>query len=329
VEHKRSEAEERRLDLAARAAWLYYIGGNTQDEIAAKLSLSRQAAQRLVSLAVSEKLIKFRLDHRLAQGLVLAQALRERFELSYCDVVPIDPATASPLPGIATAAADYIETWLGQKTPQILAFSTGITLRAVISEISGPPSPQHSIVSLVGSMSRDGRAGWFEVAMRLAERIGAQCFLMSAPVVASSIEERNLLQTQRSYLAVRELAEHADVAFVGIGQIAHEGALQRDGFVNDTEMTELIDKGGLGEIAGWAFDRNGALVEGGVNDRVAAVPLARPAVRPTIGVAGGQSKVAAIRGALRGRLVTGLITDEATADALLRSSARLDGHEVM
>jgi DNA-binding transcriptional regulator LsrR (DeoR family) len=319
VEHKRPQADERRLDLAARAAWLYYIGGNTQDEIAAKLNLSRQATQRLVSLAVSEKLIKFRLDHRLAQGLVLAQALRERFSLHYCDVVPVDPATVSPIPGVATAAADYLETFLGQKASQVLAVSTGLTLRAVVREISAPPSPQHSIVSLVGSMSRDGKAGWFEVAMRLAERTNAQCYLMSAPVVASTVEERHLLQTQHSYLAVRALAERADLAFVGIGQIAHDGALQRDGFITDSEMTDLIDRGALGEIAGWSFDRDGVLITGGVNDRVAAVPLAQPATRLTIGVAGGRAKVAAIRGALRGQLVNGLITDEATAEALLHN----------
>src|SRR5690606_568602 len=43
-----------RLDDAARAGWLYYVAGNTQDQIAAKLGISRQSAQRLVSLAVSE-----------------------------------------------------------------------------------------------------------------------------------------------------------------------------------------------------------------------------------------------------------------------------------
>jgi len=31
----------RRLDLAARAAWLYYIRGRTQDEIAQQLNVSR------------------------------------------------------------------------------------------------------------------------------------------------------------------------------------------------------------------------------------------------------------------------------------------------
>ncbi|PSN17346.1 hypothetical protein C7271_18185, partial [filamentous cyanobacterium CCP5] len=55
----------RKLDQAAHAAWLYYIAGNTQEEIATKLNVSRQAAQRLVALAVSEKLIKVRLDHPL------------------------------------------------------------------------------------------------------------------------------------------------------------------------------------------------------------------------------------------------------------------------
>ena len=51
------ELQERRLDQAARAAWFYYIAGNTQDEVATKLGVSRQTAQRLISIAVTEKLI--------------------------------------------------------------------------------------------------------------------------------------------------------------------------------------------------------------------------------------------------------------------------------
>ena len=38
---KRRENGDNRLDDAARAGWLYYIAGNTQDEIAAKLGISR------------------------------------------------------------------------------------------------------------------------------------------------------------------------------------------------------------------------------------------------------------------------------------------------
>ena len=64
-----------KLDDAARAGWLYYVAGNTQDEIAQKLGVSRQTAQRLVSMAVSERLIKVRLDHPIARCMELAARL--------------------------------------------------------------------------------------------------------------------------------------------------------------------------------------------------------------------------------------------------------------
>ena len=75
----RSNGGGNRLDDAARAGWLYYVAGNTRDEIARKLGVSRQSAQRLVSLAVSEKLIKFRLDHPIARCMELSRKLSHRF----------------------------------------------------------------------------------------------------------------------------------------------------------------------------------------------------------------------------------------------------------
>ena len=59
-----AKVEKSRLDDAARAGWLYYIAGNTQDEIARKLNVSRPTAQRLVSLALTERLITFRRAQR-------------------------------------------------------------------------------------------------------------------------------------------------------------------------------------------------------------------------------------------------------------------------
>ena len=46
--------EKARLDDAARAGWLYFIAGRTQDEIARLLKVSRATAQRLVSLCLSQ-----------------------------------------------------------------------------------------------------------------------------------------------------------------------------------------------------------------------------------------------------------------------------------
>lgn len=315
---------DRKLDLAARAAWLYYVAANTQDQIAEKLNVSRQAVQRLVSLAVSEKLIKFRLDHPLAASMALEQALRDQFGLAHCLVEPADPAVDSPIPSIAVGAAEHLATYLGQKAPLVLAFSTGRTLRAMVDELPGTSCPQHKLVSLVGAISRDGRASSYEVVMRLAERIGAQCFPMPTPVIASTVEERRLLQTQRSYEVIRALATQAVVAFVGISPVAWRAPLHQDHFVTDQEIAELIDKGAVGEIAGWAFDGAGTIIDGGSNERHAGLPLAELGRTQIIGVAGGPEKVLAICAALRGGLVAGLVTDERTAAAVLQAGKGLD-----
>ena len=85
-----------RLDDAARAGWLYYVAGNTQDEIARKLG---------VSLAVSEKLIKFRLDHPIARCMELSRQLSHRFGLQSCEIVPSDPGAPESITGVAIAGA--------------------------------------------------------------------------------------------------------------------------------------------------------------------------------------------------------------------------------
>ncbi|HEY9619581.1 MAG TPA: sugar-binding transcriptional regulator [Crinalium sp.] len=312
-----TERRDRKLDQAAHAAWLYYIAGNTQEEIAVKLNVSRQAAQRLVALAVSEKLIRFRLDHPLSECIALAEALRDKFGLALCEVVPTDAANNDNLTGIGVCAATHLETCLVNKTPMVVAFSSGRTLRAMVDQVPSMDLPQHKIVSIIGNMSQYGRAGRYEVVIHLADRVGSQVYPVPTPVVATSVEERELLQTQRSFITVKTLAAQAKVTYVGIGQIAWNGPLHDDGFITDSELTELIELGAVGEIAGWAYDQNGMLLQDGINSRVASVPLEQPAQRLIIGVAGGVKKAEAILAALRGKLITGLITDELTAQTLL------------
>ncbi|MBD3882412.1 sugar-binding transcriptional regulator [Phormidium tenue FACHB-886] len=312
-----SDRRDRKLDLAAHAAWLYYIAGNTQDEIAVKLQVSRQAAQRLVALAVNEKLIKFRLDYPLSGCIELAEALRDRWELALCEVVP---DAGDTLNGIGICAATYLETYLTARTPVVLALSSGQTLRTMVDQVPLMNQPHHKIVSILGNLSHYGLAGRHEVIMRLSDRVGSQAYPVPTPVVATSVEERQLLQTQRSFIAVKTLAEQAKATFVGIGQVAWNGPLHQEGFINDQEVAELIELGAVGEIAGWAYDSHGTLIAGGTNSRVASVPLEQPAQRLVIAVAGGLQKADSIHAALQGKLINGLITDQTVAQAILSKS---------
>ena len=154
--------------------------------------------------------------------------------------------------------------------------------------------------------------------MHLRDRVNASAYPMPTPVVATSVKERKLLQTQRSFIAVQTLATQAKVTFVGIGAISQNAPLREDGFISEEEIKELLALGAVGEIAGWAYDPQGTLLKKGTNTRVAGVPLEQPAKRLTIGIAGGLHKTEAILAALKGRLVNGLITDESAAEAILR-----------
>src|ERR1700690_2343846 len=268
---RRGQAGDR-LEQAARAAWLYYIGGRTQDEIAAELTISRQAAQRLVSLALNEKLIKFRVDHPIAACMDLGQALTERFALRYCEVVPTAGANDG-LASVAVAGARYLERWFAQKAPQVLAVSTGRTLRAIAAELSPMEAPQHKLFSLCGIIAANGRAIATEPVMRMAERTGAQCYPMPLPVVAGTVAEREVLQSQRAFHTLRDMLEDTRCILVGVGHIGWQAPLHASGCITDAELTELIEAGAIGEIAGRAFDAVGRMIRGPISDRVTGLAV--------------------------------------------------------
>jgi DNA-binding transcriptional regulator LsrR (DeoR family) len=312
------EPEGSRLDDAARAGWLYYVAGNTQDEIARKLGVSRQSAQRLVSLAVSEKLVKVRLDHPIANCMALSQRLTERFGLRICEIVPSDPEAPRAATGLAQAGAAEMERHLKSVHPKIIAIGTGRALRAAVEQMSPMDCPQHRIVSLLGNMMSDGSATAYNVVIRMAERVNARHYPMPLPVFARSRDEKRVLHNQEPVHNILELARQADVAFVGIGNMGLSAPLYVDGFISRDDVRALDKAGAVGEITSWVYDRQGQLIEGLINDRVASAPLLPNQKNPVVAIAAGEAKVAAIHGALKGRLITGLITNELTAELLLK-----------
>ena len=88
----------------------------TQDEIAAAMGISRQAAQRLVSLAVCEKLVRVWLEHPIARCLELAERARATASgWSRVEVVPSDPGRDGGTVGLAEAGAAEMMRWLKQR----------------------------------------------------------------------------------------------------------------------------------------------------------------------------------------------------------------------
>jgi DNA-binding transcriptional regulator LsrR (DeoR family) len=312
-----TEGEKSRLDDAARAGWLYFIAGHTQDEIAKMLQVSRASAQRLVSLCLAERLITFRLEHPIAACMELAFRLKQRFHLAHCEVVPTDLAAPLATAGIAERCANILETTLRSETPVIVALGTGRAVRAAVERVSPIERPNHQIVSLVGNISADGSASFFDTVGRLADRTGARHYPMPLPFLMSSEDERNRMVRIDPIVKVKAVAAKADLRLIGIGQMDQKAQVHVDGFVTREELFEMMRLGAVGEITGWAYDAKGKLIKGGTNRRLTSIPPQTPAEASTIAAAVGQAKVPAIKAALAGRLINGLITDESTARAIL------------
>lgn len=316
-----SNTENQKLEDAARAGWLYYVAGKTQDEIAKQLNTSRQSAQRLVAMAVSQGLIKVRLEHPIRHCMELADAIQRRYGLAQCEVVPSISDDPNSTIGLAQAGAAEIERHIKDRQPKTIAFGTGRVLRACADELSNIQCPQHRIVSLVGNIAQDGSASRYDVAIHVAERIGARHFPMPVPVIAGSEDDKVHWQQLQHVKNVKSLADRADVAFVGIGNLGTKSPLHIDGFIAQHELAALEAMGAAGEVISWIFDSNGHLLESDINMRVTSATLAPGSGKNVIGIAAGLEKVGAIAGALKSAMISGLITNEFTAEALLNLKA--------
>jgi DNA-binding transcriptional regulator LsrR (DeoR family) len=304
-------------DEAARAGWLYYVAGMTQDQIATELGVSRQRAQRLVSRAMAEGLIHVRLNHRIGACLDLEAALRDRFGLDRVRVAPGLGPGGDPVRAIAPAAAAELERFLRMPDPLVIALGTGRAMRGMVDAMVDIDAPQHRLVSLIGNIAPDGSASFFDVVMRIADKVRAPHYPMPVPVISPTPEENEAFHRLGPVRKVVELAQKADVIFVGVGQMSNDAPLLADGFVSRDELDEMQAAGAAGEVAGWVFDSEGRYLDLGTNRRTGGVRITQGLSRPSVGIAAGASKVPAIFAALKSKIINGLVTDESTARLLL------------
>src|SRR5919108_3726108 len=74
--------------LAARAAWLSFIGGYTQEEIAQKLGLSRVKINRLIAEATAAGLVRVFVEGTAAECVALEDRIAKHWGLEFCTVAP-------------------------------------------------------------------------------------------------------------------------------------------------------------------------------------------------------------------------------------------------
>ncbi len=307
-------------DAKVRAAWLYYVEGLTQEQIADHLGLSRIKVIRMLAAARSEGLIKIRIEARSARQVGLERGLAAAFGLQEAIVVPAarDAASISAMVGHAAGL------WLSDKLKDnvSLAVGWGQTLHQALRGIQPRQIEAMSVVSLLGGLTHSRSINPSAVARRVADMFGADCFQLTAPVFVSNPELREALWQEPTLRELLDRARAADIALISVGDLAPDSTLFREAILPRADLASLKKAGAVGDLVCHFVDAEGRLVDHPVNQRVMAIS---PADLRGIGLvaiaAGGASKEAAIRAALRASGAKVLITDEGAAEALLAGTA--------
>lgn len=305
---------------AARAAWMYYITGNTQYQIADCLGVSRQVVQRLIASASADNLISFQIMHPVADCQKLSSALVLKYNLQFCQVVPSAGLSSEACQKMVISAAASVMTSLLSATPEMtVALGSGRTLRASIEKMPDLTCSRHHCVSLLGAMTADGTTTRYDVPLCMAEKTGGKYFIVPAPMFADNAQDRDHWCNNRIYKTVIEKVREADMTFLGIGDIAQNCPLFHQGFINREELERLLKQGAVAEVVGHIINESGALIKSELQQRLTSIALPTFPVRPTLAFAGGAEKHRAIEAVLKGGWISGLVTDEEAARHLLRS----------
>jgi DNA-binding transcriptional regulator LsrR (DeoR family) len=304
--------------LCVRAVWLNYGAGLTQAEVAKRLGISSLKVHRLIARANREGVVKISIDGEIADCLRLGEALCRRHGLKYCEVAPDLDENDLPLRALGLAGSRFLRLALEDGEEASIGIGHGRTLAACVDMLPRMNVPDAKLVSLLGGISHNFAATPFDVIHRLADRTRARAYVLPIPFFANSAEDRAVLLAQRGIEAVMAMGVATTLRLVGVGTLEEAAAsILSTGMIEAEHFARARGDGGVGEVLGHVFDRDGRLVETEISARTLSMAAADIGRERTIAVAGGRSKVEAIRAVLASGLIHGLITDERSAKALL------------
>ncbi|WP_417244107.1 sugar-binding transcriptional regulator [Celeribacter sp.] len=303
--------------LAIRAAWLHYVGGLTQAKVAKRLGVPSVKAHRLIARAVADGAVKVSIEGDIIECIAMEQALCARYGLDLCEIAPDLDEEGLPLRALGLAGAARLRRWVESGEALTIGIGHGRTLAAAVRTMPRLATTGQRFVSLLGGLTRNFAANPHDVMHLLAEKTGAQAYVMPVPFFANTIEDREVLLSQRGVNEVFELAENSPLKIVGIGTVKTGTQLVASGMIGSDEIQAISQAGGVGELLGHFFDPEGRALATPLTARTISVTLDENRSDSIIALAGGPEKIDAIRAVLNSGRLSGLITDERSARALL------------
>jgi DNA-binding transcriptional regulator LsrR (DeoR family) len=309
--------------LIAQVARLYHEEHLTQNEIATKLRFSQGTVCRLLQKGIEEGIVQITVVPPEGTFVDLEELLEQKFGLA--EVIIARAASdfeESVESALGAAAAHYLETTLKPRDC-IGVDSWSATLRSVVEQMNlvwkVSDCQVVQVLGWVGHPSFEKHA--HSLMTQLASLVQGEAYFLPAPCVVASKGAADVLAQDPHIRETMRLFEEITVALVGIGSVEPSSILASRGkFFSSEELQTLEAKGAVGSICLRFYNGYGEEIESPFKAQVFGLELAQLKSIPRIvGIAGGKRRREAILGALRGHWINVLITDQFSAEALLKA----------
>ncbi len=304
-------------DLKTRVAWLYFMEGLTQDAVALRLGLTRQRVLKILAVARQDGTVQIRVTTRLTNCVALERRLEAGFGIERAIVIPSpgEPQQLTALLGAVVGA--YVSEAL--QDGMTIGLGWGATLQSSLTSMIARPMRDVTAVSLLGGLTRASGVNPAEFAWRFADLVGAESFLLTAPVFLPDEATRDTLRRHPGIVEVLARAARLDMALLSVGDISPSSTMMRYGLITRDELAEVTRAGAVADVLCQFVDAQGQVLDHPINRRVlAADPASLRGTPGLVLVSGGWAKVPSLLAAIRLLAPRVLITDEFAAEGLLQ-----------
>jgi DNA-binding transcriptional regulator LsrR (DeoR family) len=307
-------------DEMVQAAWLYHIGGLSQEDVSQRLGVSRFKVLRLLAEAREAGIVRVQIVHQTQAGLALADRIAARFNLTEVQVAPLrDVDDAVARRGVGQLAAAFLER-IGQpdqRGKKIIGVGWGRTVAAMADALTGLRNADLCFVSLMGSMTRTSETSPFDVCARLAAETGGSAVFLPAPFIADTAADAAIIMRQRMVREALGVARQAGHAIISLGEGTPDALLRASGILTDDDIAALAKADVVADTTGKFLRSDGTLADTELNTRAPSVGLEDLRRCDVTLLAAGRAKCRATLAVLRSGIVNRLIIDAALAEDLL------------
>ncbi|WP_169871436.1 sugar-binding transcriptional regulator [Shouchella patagoniensis] len=308
--------EERQLVLVAK---MYYEEALTQNEISKRLGVYRTTVTRMLQKARDEGIVQIKIASTHRVRVNLENELCKKFGLLEAVVVPIESQTRDErLEALGQSGAELLDRILIDG--DVVGLAWGDTLGTMSEVMSSFKKRDATFVPIVGGPGKMHVKHHINtIVYNFARAFKARSQYIDAAAIVESADAQKEISRSAYLQDVLKLWQQMTVAVIGIGALFRSSNLVWSGFIGEEEKELLEEKKVIGDILSRFYTIDGKEAQSTLSERTIAIELERLRKnRTTIAIAESKEKVPSIIGALHGGYITHLVTDEETANDIMK-----------